>query len=180
MFKQFIFVFAVWNVCGLSSLAADFPPAYEATYTQVFGGKKSTVTAASDGKGKMKTKMIEASGIAMESVADYPAKSTTTVMYQEKMWAKTPIKEPYQDENALKKVGKSLGTKMFDGHLCNGYETKVGESVCQTWIGADTHEIVHFENVGGVAKNVMDLTSFSDKAGDVSLVIPKDCKEIGK
>jgi hypothetical protein len=98
-------------------------------------------------------------------------------MHGQHMWMKQPLTEPYQDESAMIKEGKSLGTSTFDGHPCHGYETKTANGVTQTWIGDDCHVMVHFQRDTGVVKSVTDLKSYSTTAGDVSLDIPKDCKE---
>jgi hypothetical protein len=176
MLNQSVLLVAVLSFCGLPALAAEYPPPYDAVYEQNTAGQKMTTKITSDGAGKVKT-VSETPGGAVETLIDYPKKETTTVMLGQHMWMKQPLKEPYKDENALKKEAKSLGTKTFDGHPCHGYETKTANAVSQNWIGDDCHVLVHFETDTGVVKSVTDLKTFSGKAGDVSLSIPKDCKE---
>jgi hypothetical protein len=176
MLKQTVLLFTAWSFCGLSALAADFPPAYEAVYEQDNAGQKITTTVASDGKGKVKT-VGEMSMGKVETGIDYPGKTSTTVMHAQHMWIKQPIKEGFMDEAALKKAAKSLGAKKFNGHPCHGYETTTAGSVSQTWIGDDVHIMVHSETTVGKVKTVSDLKSYSSKPGDVALAIPADCKE---
>jgi hypothetical protein len=176
MLKQSVLLLAVWSSCGLSALAAEYPPAYDAVYEQTNAGQKMTSKITSDGKGKVKT-VSDSPGGKVETSIDYPGMMTTTVMHGQHMWMKQPLTEPYKDENAMKKDAKSLGTKTINGHPCHGYETKTANTVSQTWMGDDCHAMVHFESDTGVVKSVTDLKSYSAKAGDVALDIPKDCKE---
>ena len=176
MLKQSVILLAVWGSCGLSTLAADFPPPYEAVYEQDNAGQKITTKVASDGKGKVKSTGEMSTG-KVETAIDYSAKTTTTVMHAQHMWIKQPIKEGFMDETALKKVAKSLGAKTFNGHPCHGYETTSAGSVSQTWIGDDLHLMVHSETTIGKVKTTSDLKSYSSKPGDVALAIPVDCKE---
>jgi hypothetical protein len=178
MFKQSILLLALWSSCGVSALAGELPPPYEAVYEQTITGQKSPMTSkiSSDGKGKIKT-VSDSPGGKVETLVDYPGKVSTTVMHGQHMWMKHALKEPYKDESVMKKEAKSLGTATFNGHPCHGYESKTGTAVTQTWMGDDIHAMVHFETNTGAAKSVSDLKSYSAKPGDVSLDIPADCKE---
>jgi hypothetical protein len=176
MLKQSVLLFAIWSSCGLSALAAEIPPAFEATYEQTNQGLKMTSKMSSDGKGKFKSISDSPSG-KVETLIDYPGKTSTTVMYGQHMYMKQPLKEGYKDESVLKKEAKSLGANTFNGHPCHGYETKTGNAVSRTWIGDDCHVMVHSETDGGSYKSSSDLKSYSAKPGDVALAIPADCKE---
>jgi len=176
MLKQSVLLAAIWSSCGLSALAAEIPPAFEATYEKTTQGMKTTTKISSDGKGKMKT-VSDSPGGKVESLIDYPGKTTTSVMHGQHMYMKNPLTEGYKDESVMKKEFKSLGSNTFNGHPCHGYEGKVGNAISRTWIGDDVHVMVHSETDGGSYKSSSDLKSYSAKPGDVSLAIPADYKE---
>jgi len=142
----------------------------------------ATLRMVSDGKGHMRNE-IRTDDNKNKSVAilDYPAQSMVTLVEAQHIAMKMPLKSDstkVTDEASAKKANaKSLGVKIMDGHSCHGYETKDGDIVTQSWIGVDTHYMVHSEINTPNGKIVMALKSWSKGVPKADLFqVPSDYK----
>jgi hypothetical protein len=170
-----------------AAMAADdiqYPKqAYDATYNVTGSTGSYTMRMASDGKGHVRTENNMKTGKVI-SLMDYPGKTMTNAMEAQKMIMTMPLRPTAgtYDEAALKKNGaKSLGAKTMDGHPCHGWEsTSTGavKTTTDSWIGDDTHYLVHSETTMPGGKQVMALKSWSDKAPADITDLPKGYKEM--
>ncbi len=167
----------------VSSTAAYAAPmrAYDAVYELTSPTGKGSIHQMSDGKGHLRTESSQG-GQKVVSIFDYPGKVCITLLETQKMYMKqpmTPVQADSADVDKLKKTAKDIGSKVIDSHPCHGYESKVGGSVTQSWIGDDIQNLVHSESTTPQGKTSMSLKSFSKNApaGDL-LAVPSGYKEM--
>jgi hypothetical protein len=170
--------------CGVA-LAEDlqYPKqTFDATYDMTTPSGKSTMRMASDGKGHMRTETKTAAGKVI-SVTDFPARTVTTAMEAQKMIMKNKIPQTshnnvYDDSWAKRTGAKSLGAKTVDGHPCHGFESTNNGVTMQTWIGDDTHYMVHSECKLPNGLQVTALKSWSNTAPTDIVSLPQGYKEM--
>jgi hypothetical protein len=141
-----------------------------------------TMRVASDGKGHVRNELDGPRGKTI-SVYDYPAGQYKTAIENQKMIMVMDIPpqklKPITDEQSAKIAGaKSLGAKTFDGHPCHGWEADNVKAKTQTWIGDDTHYLVHSESSLKEGKQIVSLKSWSDKAPADLQTLPSGYKEV--
>lgn len=153
-----------------TALAADFAQAqegpktsFEATYTSIGPAGPSTVRIISDGHGHTRTETTT-NGSKYVSINDFNSKSCVTLIDQQKMAMKTPLKsaqDVHDAETARKCKARSIGTKVINGHPCHGWECTADGGKIEVWTGDDINYMVKSESSTAQGKVTMDLKSWS-------------------
>lgn len=155
---------------------------FDATYDLKSAAGDSVMRMASDGKGHMLT-VTTANGMKTRSITDYPKMESVTIMDAAKTVVRTKLKGSpavSSDPESMAKSGaKAIGTKNIDGHNCHGWESDKNGTKTTTWIGDDTHYVVHSDTVAAKYTSTMSLKSWSTKGPSADdLKVPAGYKEM--
>jgi len=163
-----------------AAMAANYPTeSFDATYQVTTGATKTQMRMASDGKGHMMTETT-AAGQKYGSILDYINNTSTSLIPQGKMAMKTKLPKGggyVGDESSVKQLGgKSLGTKVVNGHPCHGFEYTTAGAKTETWIGDDCKCVVQSTTNSTAGKSVMELKSVAGKPSDDLFKVPAGYK----
>lgn len=156
------------------------PPAYDATYETSSAGTSSVMRYVSDGKGHVRTETTTPQG-KFVSIIDYPNSVMWSLIEAQKMAMQMPFNpnsagQAIRDGQSAEQSGaKPLGTKVFDGHPCHGWELTVQGTTSQSWIGDDINTLVYSVSTGSFGESSVRLKSYSKTQPDPSLfTVPAD------
>lgn len=170
MKKSIALIFCI--CCAFSTTAtnaAEYPlKPYDATYDRASALGRSTYRMCTDGKGHMRIDTTTpGSDRKMIMIMDYPKKESIMLLEQQKLAMVMPLQSDSTtqapiDETKMKSLGgRSLGTKVIDGHPCHGYEFDKNGIKQQSWTGDDTGCMVYSETVQPNGKEVMRLAKYA-------------------
>ncbi len=156
--------------------------AYDATYDMTAGGRTMTMRMINDGQGHQRQETSTPQGKVI-SILDYPNKVMWSLMEAQKMAMKMPLNPSAggpainDAESAKQYNAKSLGTKVIDGHPCQGWQATTQGMTSESWIGNDINNLVYSVSSGPQGQSTMKLKQFSSAKPSPSLfTVPPDYK----
>jgi len=166
-----------------TSLAQSWPTkAYDATYEMTAAGRTTSTRMINDGHGHQRHESSTPQGKVI-SIIDYPNKVMWNLMEAQKMAMKLPFNPSSSGasitdaQSAKQSNAKSLGTKVIDGHPCQGWQASVQGNTSESWIGTDINNLVYSVSSGPQGQSTMKLKQFSASAPSPSLfTVPSDYK----
>lgn len=169
MLTRVVLFLALLALTAESAFAQGPNFSFDATYEIIGPFGKGSLRQASDGKGHMLQENTAFNGNKDILILDYIKKVTTVLVVREKTAIQTEMKNPnrnliYDEESVRKPGAKLIGTKIFNGHPCHGWEITQGPVKSQTWIGDDTKYLVYGESSSGKMKMIKSLKRWSNKA----------------
>lgn len=180
MKKQSLFLAAAATLIAPYAMAADYPTQkFDANYDVNGPQGKSELRMVSDGQGHFFTQSAFG-GFKSRTIIDYLAKTSTTLIDQNKMAMKTKLPPGggyiADEASAKSQGGKSIGAKAIDGHPCHGFEITTPSGKSQTWIGDDVKIMVQSISSTPAGKITMDLKSVSGSPSADVFKIPAGYK----
>lgn len=186
MFKQtLVALSALICLAPCATAATKYPTeVFDAKYVLTTGaGGKTDMRMASDGKGHFLTQTTTG-GQQYGTIVDYLNQTSVSLIPQGKIAMKTklPATGGYvADESSVKQMnGKSLGTKIINGHPCHGYEYVTGTAKTQTWIGDDCKIVVQSVTQSSAGKSTMELKTIAGKPTADLFEVPAGYKLMGQ
>ncbi len=167
-------------VVGSTCLAHNGPTqAFDAVYNVTTPVGSSLVRMLSDGKGHLRTE-TQSGGQKIISISDFSNNTGFSILEAQKMVVKSKMTGDIgvvDETSAKQKNAKSLGTKMIDGHLSQGWQYTSPQGTTDVWIGNDTHYLVRSESKTKSGNTLMTLKSFSKTTpGSNLFVVPSGYK----
>ncbi|MBS1990138.1 MAG: DUF4412 domain-containing protein [Cyanobacteria bacterium SZAS LIN-3] len=160
-----------------AALAADiYPKAYDATYENKNSQGTMQMRMMSNGKGMTRTES-GAGPTKSVTITDYPGKTSYTIIEANKMIMKGKFEGKagsVLDEVEAKKLGATnLGTKMVNGHMCQGWQYKTKDAKTETWIDNAAQVMVKSTTVAAGLTNEMNMKTYSPQApADSNFKVP--------
>lgn len=161
MKSRYAIVFVLLALHASTAFAQNGPKsAYQATFEiYATGAGTMTNTQWSDGRGHTRTDQVVA-GRKNATIMDFPKRVAYSLQEDTKTAMRLPMNETAyrQDPDYMKKQGwQSLGSKVIEGHPCNGWQLVTDGHTTQVWTGTDTDCTVLTLQDG---KPVMKLLSY--------------------
>jgi hypothetical protein len=145
-------------------------------------GQTNVMRMINDGQGHQRHESSTPQGKVI-SIIDYPNKVMWNLMEAQKMAMKIPFNPSSRgpsitDSQSAKQSGaKSLGTKVIDGHPCQGWEVSSQGTKSESWIGTDINNLVYSVSSSAQGQSTMRLKQYSAQAPSASLfTVPSDYK----
>jgi hypothetical protein len=170
-------ILSLLSTCA--AIAADsFPKAYDATYESKGGAVTIQMHILSNGKGQTRTETTLQNAMKTVIIVDTPANIAYQILEASKTIRTCASDKtesyPIDAAQAKKRDAKSLGEKLVDGHICQGWSYKTGDRMTEVWIDKQTQAMVKsIVTSGGIALE-FDLKSLKATEPDSSnFVVPK-------
>lgn len=168
---------------GQASLAAQiYPKVYDATYDSKTPAGAATLRMTSDGKGKLRTESSTA-GMKVVSIVNYPEKMSYSILENQKMITKSPIKMEYEGEMnadmAKKKKATDLGIKDVLGHKCHGWKYNEAGTDMEMWMDEGAGIMVRSITKASGYSTELNLKTYNATAPNPALfAIPSNYKVV--
>jgi len=125
-----------------SAWAADlYPKVYDATYETKTAQGNMQMHMLSNGKGLTRTETAMPGGMKMVTIIDMPGHSAQSIMEAQKMIMKAPYKgdkgKAIDTDEAKKLNATDLGSKLVNGHMCQGWSYKTAQTSTEVWVDKD-------------------------------------------
>jgi len=156
-----------------SALAADAPPAFDATYSIVDNhGNNANTHKLSDGAGHTRTETMINNGKTI-SIVDYPSMTVWTILESQKLITKGPYKGDAEAEGAA--LLETLPDTTVCGRPCAGKIETVKGGIKKTWTDKALKIMVQTTFTGGGLTRTTSLTSLSTAVPSAdNFVVPTD------
>lgn len=155
-----ILMLGVLSLISVSSaLAAEAPPAFDATYSIADNhGNNATTHKLSDGAGRTRTE-TSINGGKTVSIVDYPSMTVWTILESEKIITKGPYKGDAEAEGAA--LMETLPDATICGRPCTGKLESVKGGLKKTYTDKGIKIMVQTTFTGGGLSRTTTLTSLS-------------------